>query len=150
MRVLWLIIQDLKAMTDAAGPRPVVLINPRLKVWFIYRFISIIHRFSNFSSLDLIIFPFLFLWGWYIDGIFDVLGFTWFKWNHASKYEAYRFEWSAWSNIGLIIFVSFRRRWAAKRDWRMLLRSRVAISFAFCITPGLNIQLWVQSGKPYY
>lgn len=27
-------MQDLKAMTDAAGNRPVILVNPRLKVWF--------------------------------------------------------------------------------------------------------------------
>lgn len=29
-----LIMQDLRAMTDAAGHRPVILVNPRLKVSF--------------------------------------------------------------------------------------------------------------------
>ena len=33
--VLRLNVQDLKAMTDAAGNRPVILINPRLKVQYL-------------------------------------------------------------------------------------------------------------------
>lgn len=32
-------IQDLKAMTDAAGTRPVIIVNPRLKVSFLHMFI---------------------------------------------------------------------------------------------------------------
>ena len=35
--IFWrLNIQDLRAMTDAAKHRPVILINARLKVWFLY------------------------------------------------------------------------------------------------------------------
>lgn len=37
----YIVVQDLRAMTDAAGSRPVILINPRLKVKSPAIFISI-------------------------------------------------------------------------------------------------------------
>lgn len=82
-------LQDLKAMTDAAAHRPVILVNPKLKVgflWFLARteisFLIITNHFPRFCDYVRVGFS---------NRIADIIAFvkllgcTGFKWYHASK-----------------------------------------------------------------
>ncbi|KAG1363998.1 putative adenylate kinase 5, chloroplastic [Cocos nucifera] len=69
------IIDDLKAMTDAAGNRPVILVNPRLKI-------QLRSCYENFEEFEILIVK-----------IYVILGFAGIEWHNASKMTyPYRYE----------------------------------------------------------